>query len=85
MSSFLSGRAVLSAATVDSDGREGLRIGAPQKLFEARIGAIVPQNNSFAYSPHPDRQRFLVNQLAETGDLTVNVITNWHKVATEAK
>jgi len=85
ISSFLSGRAVLSAATVDPDGRDGLRIGAPQKLFEARIGAIVPQNNAFSYSPHPDRRRLLVNQLAETGDLTINVITNWYKVATAAK
>ena len=79
-----SGRLILMAATVDSDGRGGLRIGPPQKLFEVRATSTVPQNNIFAYSPHPDRQRFLVNELVETGEPTINVITNWQKAATEA-
>jgi len=74
-----SGPVVLMAATVDADGRGGLRIGPPQKLFLVRATATVPQSNIFAYSPHPDRQRFLVNQLVEIGEPTVNVITNWQK------
>jgi hypothetical protein len=73
------------AATVDADGRDGLRIGAPQKLFEFRTYSFIPQNNLFAYSPHPDRKRFLVNQAAETDEPTVNVITNWQKSVAGAK
>lgn len=79
----LAGRTTLMAATVDADGRGGLRIGSPQKLFEVRAYTIVAQGNVFVYSPHPDRQRFLVNALTETGDPTVNVITNWQKAVTE--
>ena len=81
----VSGRMILMAATVDADGRGGLRIGSPQKLFEVRATSIVPQQNIFAYSPHPDRQRFLVNELVETGEPTVNVITNWQKSVAGAK
>jgi Tol biopolymer transport system component len=83
--SGVSGRVILMAATVAADGRGGLRIGSPQKLFEVRATATVPQQNIFAYSPHPDRQRFLVNELVETGEPTVNVITNWQKSVTGAK
>jgi len=83
VSSVVPGRVTLTAATVDADGRSGLRIGTAQKLFEARVLTFVPQNNTFVYSPHPDRQRFLVNQSVETGEPTVNVITNWEKAATE--
>ncbi len=79
----VSGRVILMASTVDADGRGGLRIGSAQKLFEVRATSTVPQSNMFAYSPHPDRQRFLVNQLVETGEPTVNVITNWQKAAAE--
>jgi Tol biopolymer transport system component/predicted Ser/Thr protein kinase len=85
ITSVLPGRGTLTAATMDADGRGGLRIGTPQKLFEARAFTIVPQANLFAYSPHPDRQRFLVNQSVETGQPTVNVITNWQKSVTAAK
>ena len=73
------------AATVDADGRGGLHAGAPQKMFAVRATSTVVQNNVFAYSPHPDRQRFLVNQLVETGEPTVNVITNWQKSVASAK
>jgi Tol biopolymer transport system component len=79
------GRVMLMAATVDADGRGGLRLGTPQKLFEAPVYTIVPQGNVFVYSPHPDRQRFLVNQSVETGEPTVNVITNWQESVTAAK
>jgi len=77
------GRMILMAATVDSDGRGGLHTGPPQKLFEVRATSTVPQSNIFDYSPHPDRQRFLVNALVETGEPTVNVITNWQKSVTK--
>ena len=79
----LAGRTTLMAATVDADGRGGLRIGSPQKLFDARVLPYVPQGNTFSYSPHPDRRRFLVNVLGETGEPTVNVITNWQKSVTK--
>jgi Tol biopolymer transport system component len=78
------GQVILMAATVDADGRGGLHTGPPQKMFAVRATSTVVQNNIFAYSPHPDRQRFLVNQLVETGEPTVNVITNWQKAATAA-
>jgi Tol biopolymer transport system component len=78
-------RATVMAATIDANGRGGLRIGPPQKLFEFRGYVIVPQSNVFTYSPHPDRQRFLVNELVETGEPTVNVITNWQKSVSGAK
>ena len=78
----LLGRGMLMAATVDADGRGGLHTGPPQKMFPVRATSTVPQQNIFAYSPHPDRQRFLVNQLVETGEPTINVITNWQKAAT---
>ncbi len=45
----------------------------PAELFEVGASLIVPQANIWAYSPHPDGQRFLVNALAETGEPTVNV------------
>jgi hypothetical protein len=75
-------RTTLMAATVEADGRGGLRTGAAQTLFEVRALTYVPQSNSFLYSPHPDRQRFRVNALIETGEPTVNVITNWQKSVT---
>jgi len=73
----------LMAAAVESDGAGGLRIGTPQKLFGAVVGGVIPQANAFAYSPHPDGKRFLVNARQDRGEPTVNVITNWHKVIGE--
>jgi hypothetical protein len=52
-------------------------------LFEVRATSTVPQQNIFAYSPRPDGQRFLVNQLVETGEPTVNVITHWQNGVAE--
>jgi hypothetical protein len=69
----------LFAATVAPDGRGGLHIGSPQRLFDIAAMTFVTQINYFAYSPHPDGQRFLVNALAAPGAQTVNVITNWQK------
>ena len=67
-------------ATVTTDGK-GLRVGIPQRLFEARINTTVVQNNIWSYSPHPDGQRFLVNVMVEAGEPTINVITNWHRAS----
>ena len=67
----------LSTAAVESDARGGLRIGAPQKLFDVRVRLFVQQINIFAYSPHPDG-RLLVNVL-EAGEPAIDVITNWQK------
>ena len=64
---------------LESDGRSGVRTRTPQRLFEFRARMITPQSNVFAYSPHPDGQRSLVNALAEAGEPTINVITNWQK------
>ena len=69
----------LQAATVEADGRGGLRIGTPQKLFDFRARNSVPQNNVFTYSPHPDGRRFLVNALAEDDEPTISVITHWQQ------
>jgi hypothetical protein len=49
------------AVGVAPDGRGGLRTGRPQRLFAAPALFVQPQANAFAYSPHPDEQRFLMN------------------------
>ena len=72
-------RRILLVAAVESDGRGGLRSVAPQRLFEYSASSIVPQENNWAYAPHPDGQRFLVNALLESGKPTINVITNWQE------
>ena len=73
----------LMAATVETDGRGGLRTGVPQKLFDAYARVFVIQQNMFSYSPHPDGQRFLVNTIVDMGQPTVNVITHWQKTLAE--
>jgi WD40 repeat protein len=67
----------LLAVTIQLDARGGLRIGTPQRLFDFRGLGIVPQNNAFAYSPHPDGKRFLVNVQADIAEPGINIITNW--------
>ncbi|HTA71066.1 MAG TPA: hypothetical protein VK776_22425 [Bryobacteraceae bacterium] len=52
------------------------------------IGGVssVPQNNAWSYSPHPDRQRFLVTVSTATDQPTVNVILHWQRaVAAQMK
>ncbi len=70
-------RNTLRAAAVEADGRGGFRTGTPQTLFDVRSQPYLSQANIFLYSPHPDGQRFLVNVLAEEGEATINVLTNW--------
>ena len=78
-------RLLLMAATVKAAGREGVRVGTPERLFELHANPVIPQRNSFAYSPSPDGQRFLVNTLVESGQATVNVITNWQNAVAEGR
>jgi eukaryotic-like serine/threonine-protein kinase len=74
----------LMAAGVRSGGKGTLEIGTPQKLFEYRgIGAVV-QRNVFSYSPAAN-DRFLVSIDADTAPPTINLITNWQKLAAAAK
>jgi hypothetical protein len=72
----------LMAVALGPDGHGGLRAGAPERLFEYRSRNVVPQSNTWSCSPHPDRQRFLVNALTATGQPTVNVILNWQRGVT---
>ena len=72
------------AATVRPGSNGGLEIGTPQKLFEYRGVGILPQFNLFAYSPATDG-RFLVSIGADTAPPTINLITNWQKLAPVAK
>jgi hypothetical protein len=71
------------AVRVEPDGDGGLRIGVPEELFEVGVSTNLPSQNIWAYSPHPDGQRFLVNAWAGTGQISVNLITNWHEAATQ--
>lgn len=76
----------LMAVALEPDGHGGVRTGAPEKLFDFRALGFVPQINLWSYSPHPDRQRFLVNALTATDPPTVNVILNWQRaVAAQMK
>ncbi len=76
------GQLSVLAVGVAPDGRGGLRTGRPQRLFAVPgVGLIQPQANGFAYSPHPDGQRFLVNARTDVREPTVSVVTNWQKAA----
>jgi dipeptidyl aminopeptidase/acylaminoacyl peptidase len=71
-------RVRLMAARIEPGSRNGLQIGAPQRLFDFRTGVIVPSSNVWTYSPHPDG-RFLVDAVKDTEEPTVNVITHWQE------
>ena len=73
------GEITIWAASIESIGSAEVRIGTPQKVLDARASTQVLQSNFWAYSPHPDGQRFLINTLTETSEPTVNVITNWQQ------
>jgi Tol biopolymer transport system component len=73
------GQITIWAASIASDGGVGLRIGAPQRVLDARAGTAVVQGNIWAYSPHPDGKRFLINALTEADNPTVNVVTHWQQ------
>ena len=60
-------------------------MGSPQKLFDAPVVSSIINVNAWSYAPHPDGRRFLVNALTEASEPTVNVITNWHRAAADAR
>jgi DNA-binding winged helix-turn-helix (wHTH) protein/Tol biopolymer transport system component len=62
------------AVTVHRSAHGAPQFSAPHKLFEYRgIGTVI-QRNAFAYTSHPDGQRFLVNMDADTVTPELNVI-----------
>ena len=63
---------------IEAQGR--LRAGTPEPLFTYSILSYVIENNMWTYSPHPDG-RFLVATQSESATQTVNVVTNWGKLA----
>jgi Tol biopolymer transport system component len=77
-----SDRAALFSSSV---GVEGGRVTAtlPRELLQINARAIVPQNNAFSYSPHPDGKRVLVNSLIDEAEPSINLITNWQKAIPE--
>jgi serine/threonine protein kinase len=78
------GRARFSALMVVSvQSRPGgsLEAGVSKVLFEPQARTVVPENNIFAYSPSADGQRFLMNILPDATAPSLNVITNWEKLA----
>jgi eukaryotic-like serine/threonine-protein kinase len=76
-------KVALMAVAIQLDARSGLQIGAPHRLFEYRGWGFASPNNLFAYSPHPDGKRFLVNVDVEGAKPAINVITNWQKFIAE--
>jgi Tol biopolymer transport system component len=74
-------RFALMAAAVEPDGLGGLRIGSPQRLFEVGSSGVMPSANLWRYSPDLNGERFLVRASTEDGEVTVNVMTNWHDAA----
>jgi hypothetical protein len=59
-----------------------LQIGEPKPLFTFDAFTGPSANNLFVYSPGADGQRFLVNSKGNLATGTLNVITNWERVAT---
>jgi hypothetical protein len=73
------------AVLVQSGPRGDLQAGAPQALFEFRALTVATTINSFLYGPSADGQRFLVNVHSGIAEPTLNVITNWEKIALASK
>jgi eukaryotic-like serine/threonine-protein kinase len=71
----------LMAVPVQSGPPGDFRAGAAQALFEFSAIGTVTAANHFLYSPSPDGQRFLVNIEARDAAPTLNVVTNWEKMA----
>ena len=69
------------AFPVQSGTHADFQAGRPQALFEFHATNVTETGNVFLYSPSPDGQRFLVNVQAGNAQPTLNVITNWEKLA----
>jgi Tol biopolymer transport system component len=72
---------IVTAVSLATDGRGGLRVGKQEQLFDFQALSFVPELNNWLYSPHPDGQRFLVSANAEKETPAINVITNWRNAA----
>jgi hypothetical protein len=75
----------LMQLTFSAGAGGSLQIGEPRKIMHFQSRVILPQNNQFAYSPHPDGKRFLVNVRPIDASSEINVITNWQKLSGSAK
>ncbi len=75
----------LMAVPVQSGPTGDFRAGVAQALFEFRAIGVITAANIFFYSPSPDGQRFLVNAETREAPPTVNVVTNWEKMALGTK
>ena len=75
----------LMGVTIRAVAGGTLRFSAPEKIANFRSRVLFPYNNQFAYSPHPDGKRFLVNVRDSDGSPEVNVITNWQSLANSGK
>jgi len=71
----------LIAVSVQSLPGGPLQAGVPKALFELQTRTILPENNLFSYSPASDGRRFLMSILPDAALPTLNVITNWEKLA----
>ena len=69
------------AVSVQSRPAGPIQAGIPKALFELQTRLILPENNLFSYSPSADGQRFLVDVLPDSALPTLNVITNWERLA----
>jgi Tol biopolymer transport system component len=72
---------LLMAVSVQSRPGGPLQAGVPMALFELRSFIILTENNLFSYSPSADGRRFLMNISPDAALPTLNVITNWEKLA----
>jgi hypothetical protein len=54
-------------------------IGVPKELFAFNGYTYVTQVNTFAYSPSPDGQRFVIRAFATEAQPTLDVLLNWQK------
>jgi serine/threonine protein kinase/Tol biopolymer transport system component len=69
--------ATMMAVAFESGANSSAHVGPAKKLFEFQRRFSVIQSNIFAYSPHPDGKRFLVDVYASQAPAQVNVVTNW--------
>ena len=62
-----------------------LQFSSPTKIVNFQSRIMLPQNSQFAYSPHPDGKRFLVNVREADASPEIHVITHWQSLAVSGK
>jgi len=72
---------VLLAVAIHVDARGQLHAGSPAPLLGFSTLTYVIENNMWTYDAHPDGNRFFLATQAATASPTLNVITNWRKIA----